>query len=206
MAVVAVLVTLAPGDAKATTMYYLDVPGLVEISDFIVAGEVVASDVFVGNHDRITTEWTVRVSESLKGDDVTEVKFRQWAGELDGRVMHIPGDGQFEVGQHVVLFLRGAAPDALFLAAMGQSVFHVQADYTPALGGNPVIELPGFGQPTLTDGGDFLPADSPVMRDFENIGILLRGDEELGLVHQHPHYLYLGQLREQVRESVEAGQ
>jgi hypothetical protein len=186
-------------------MYYLDVPGLVEISDVIVAGEIVESDVFIGNHDRITTEWTVRVSASLKGSDVSEVKFRQWAGELNGRVMHIPGDGQFEVGQHVVLFLHGDSPDHLFLAAMGQSVFHVQSGYTPALGGTPVIELPTFAQPTGGEGTSFLPADSPVMRDFENIGILLRGDEEVGLVHHHPHYLALGHLLEQVRDAVEAG-
>ena len=186
-------------------MYYLDVPALVEISDVIVAGEVVDSEVFIGNHSRITTEWTIRVDESLKGGELTEVRFRQWAGELDGRVQHVPGDGRIELGQRVVLFLRGDAPDALFLAAMGQSVFHVMPELETADGTGPLVRLPEFARPTVNADATF-SADSPVMRDFADIGIILRGDEEVGIVEPGPHVLSAGELLRQIRREVEAAQ
>ena len=197
--------TIVPAMTQATTMYYLDVPALVEISDVVVAGEVVDADVFIGNHDRITTEWTVRVDESLKGGEFETVRFRQWAGELDGRVQHIPGDGRLALGDRVVVFLRGDAPDGLFLSALGQSVFHVMP---PLLGidGDPLVELPDFATPaTGTEGGP-IPSDAPVMRDYADIGILLRGDEEMHVVERGPHVLSAGELLRRVRREVEAGQ
>ena len=195
---------LAPAPADAATMYYLDVPALVEISDVVVAGEVVDSDVFIGSHDRITTEWTVRVDESLKGGEFETVRFRQWAGELDGRVQHVPGDGRLALGDQVVVFLRGDAPDALFLSALGQSVFHVMPPIVDAEGG-PLIQLPDFAEPSIADDQGSIPADAPVVRDYADIGILLRGDEEMRVVERGPHLLSAGELLRQVRIEVEAG-
>ena len=205
VALVAAFALLAPTQSYATTVYYLDIPALVEISDVIVAGEVVDSEVFIGNHSRITTEWTIRVDQSLKGGELTEVRFRQWAGELDGRVQHVPGDGRVELGQRVVLFLRGDSPDALFLSALGQSVFHVMPELSRADGSGPLIQLPTFARPSLGVESS-ISEDAPVMRDYADIGILLRGDEEIEVVERGPHFLSAGELVRQVLRAVEAGQ
>ncbi len=179
MACVAVALThgYAPA-ADAATMYYLDVPALVEASDAVVIGEIVDSRVFVGNYDRITTEWTVDVSSTLVGSPQSTVRFRQWTGELDGMVQHVPGDARITLGETYVLFLRGDAPDGLFLTALAQSSYqvHVHAalsaweglDDVPALVRNVLTPAEGDLRPSIRV--DSIPMDAPVTRDFTDLG------------------------------------
>jgi hypothetical protein len=130
VAALATAVVAAPG-AHATTMIYQDVSSLASLSSWVVVGTVTGSRVYRGNESRITTEWTVKVDQTLRGREVGEVRFTQWAGTLDGLTSHIAGDASFFEGERVVLFLRGDAPEKLFLTAMGQSKFSLQGGDAP---------------------------------------------------------------------------
>lgn len=202
--IVAALAFVSAPAAHAATMYYLDVPALVEVSDVVVLGEVVDADVFIGTQGRITTEWTVDVTVTLHGDAHRQVRFRQWTGELDGQVQHIPGDGRVEVGDEVVLFLHGDAPDALFLSALGQSVYHVHVDPQAAgvLDGvpSPIEGVLTPGNPRIDVGA--MPLDAPVTRDFADIGIYRSNGTvgEIGALEM----LTLGALMEAVQDASSA--
>lgn len=202
--IVAALALVSAPAAHAATMYYLDVPALVEASDVVVVGEVVDADVFIGNSGRITTEWTVDVTVTLHGDAHRQIRFRQWTGELDGMVQHIPGDGRVAVGDEVVLFLHGDAPDALFLSALGQSVYHVHADpqASGALDGvpSPIEGVLTPSNPRLEVGA--MPIGAPVTRDFADIGIY-RPDGTVGEIGAL-EMLTLGALMDAVQDASNA--
>lgn len=120
-------VTLGVGGpaANAATMLYADVERLTEVSDVVVIGQIVASEVYVGNENRITTRWTVAVEQTLAGPHNDIVQFTQWAGSLDGSTQHVPGDAVIEEGARVVLFLHGDAPTELSLSALGQAKWSI---------------------------------------------------------------------------------
>ncbi len=185
-------------------MHYLDVEALTEISDVVVRGVVVDSRVFVGNHDRITTEWTVRVEETLAGEAHDEVRFRQWAGELDGVVEHVPGDARVRLGEHAVFFLVGDTPDGLFLAALGQSKFAIDVEAVPPLPAQPdLLQLPSLVASGLILEAepirrvDDVPGAATAVRDLSNIGLLPR--EGGDIVFLGPESMALDELVDRVR-------
>lgn len=122
----------APRAADAATMRYLDIEALTDASDAIVRGRVVDARVYRGSYDRITTEWTVRVAYGWKNAPETELRVRQWAGELDGVVERIPGDARIAIGDEIVVFARGNEQDGFTFTALAQSVYQVQ-DAAPLL-------------------------------------------------------------------------
>ena len=162
--------------AAAATMYYLDVPALVAGADVVVMGEVVGSEVFIGNHSRITTRWTVRVERALAGSAPATVAFTQWAGELDGVAERVPGDAVVEVGQRAVFFLSGDDPQDFVLSALGQSKFEVGSAEV-VLGGNghgglvPPLMQRWFDDvtPRVAPWAD----EAPVWRDFADISLFM---------------------------------
>lgn len=123
----------AASTAEATTMYYLDVEQLVELSDVVVTGRVVAARTFIGDHDRISTAWSIEIEQVHEGQNVAGViEIEQWGGELNGEVLYIPGDARFVRGERVMVFLR-EVDGRYFLSAMGQSKFTVGELPTPTI-------------------------------------------------------------------------
>ena len=130
------LFAFAPARAEAATVRLLDVEALTQASDVVVFGQVVDQRVGIGTMNRITTWWTIAVDAYWVGGDAepaTTVVVRQWGGELDGAVEAVPGDARLSLGEHVVVFARGAAPDDLTFTALAQSVFHVEPAVPPGL-------------------------------------------------------------------------
>lgn len=129
---------LAARTANATTMRYASLEALYEVSDVVVRGVVVDHHTF-RTDTQMFTDWTVEVQEVLAGQAPAAITVRQIGGELDGLVMHIPGDAVLAEGDHVVLFLQGAG-DVLGLTALGQAALSVElmdpvspADLTDAI-------------------------------------------------------------------------
>ncbi|MCB9533323.1 MAG: hypothetical protein H6698_03210 [Myxococcales bacterium] len=173
----AVSLALTSAAAQAATMLYRDVPGLVEIADVVVVGEIVDAEVFMGRLGHITTRWTVRVDETLAGQPSDQVRFTQWAGQLDGRAESVPGDATFTVGERVVLFLAGDDSDDLFLAALAQSKFSVPAAVAPfepggVVGWGPSVFGDLLAPPSLSVAA--LPANTPVYRDLSSLSLMLQ--------------------------------
>lgn len=129
-------ITTTPRTADATTMIFADVEQLTEWSDIVVVGQIADARVYRGEMDNITTDWTVVVEETWKGEASDTVVFSQWAGTLDGETRHVPGDPSFEIGERVVLFLHVGEEDGVVaLTAMSQSVFRLEPQITVALPG-----------------------------------------------------------------------
>ena len=214
-ALIAVVVSVS-GRAEATTMVYADVDRLTEISDLVVHGVITDQRVFIGDFGNISTEWTVHVSETWKGEEYDVIRFSQFGGEMDGNVLYIPGDARFEIGEEVVLFLHGEGPDQLFLSAMGQSKYEVdrlepELDLDNPIGGGGIIQI----DPTtmrevphvlLTD-----PEDALVQRDLTGISFYAPEDEATqdhgGIMHiETLEVLTLSEIRDAVLNAVVNGE
>lgn len=126
----------APRSADATTMVFADVEQLTEWSDIVVVGQIADARVYRGEMGHITTDWTVVVEDTWKGEAADTLVFSQWAGTLDGETHRVPGDPEFRTGERVVLFLHiGEEDGVVALTAMSQSVFRLEPQLT--------FEVPG---------------------------------------------------------------
>lgn len=205
----ALCVTWAP--ANAATVRPLDVPALTEASDVVALGRVVDRRVGIGSFDRITTWWTIAIddvwhaeAESLRSP--TTVVVRQWAGELDGVVESVPGDARVALGDYVVLFARGDAPDDLTFTALAQSVFHVEPAVPAALvngwaeGGAPLSVEPLAAGPLGWAGAPGEGARS--VQFLERVAFYNAGD----VTHGHGETWTLARLRAAVEAAGEGAQ
>jgi hypothetical protein len=180
----AVVAVSAP--ATATTMYYLDVEQLVELSDVVVTGRVVSARTFIGSSERISTAWSIEVEQVHEGAGVPQiVEVVQWGGELDGQALYVPGDARFSRGERVMVFLR-QVDGAFYLTAMGQSKFTVGEPPLPTV--DATIDLGAVAAPVT--GRTPLPVlavpvaalaspapSTPVTRDLSDIAFYNRTDE-----------------------------
>ncbi len=109
---------------------------------------------------RPVTDTTVRVDGVLWGSAAKgDLVVRQHKGSVEGMNFRIPGDGQLEAGQRVVLFLN-QADGHFWLAALGQSVLEVH-------GAGPDAELrpqlDGLVFFTRNDDGAVVPLEETVL-------------------------------------------
>lgn len=203
-AAVAACALALPAPARGATMYYLDVPALVEQSDFVVVGELVDARVFEGDEGRITTEWTIRVDVAVLGPASPTLTFRQWAGQLDGTVQYVPGDARLTLGDRMVFFLRGDGGERTYLTALSQSVFRIAHSLAP---GGGIVDLPAPASDLLS--GDHvprvgaLPSYLPVSRDFDEVTLLLQTEDGPREYVARREITTLGQLIADVRSAAE---
>lgn len=164
-ALLAVLTTgFSARTANATTMRYASLEALYEVSDAVVRGVVVDHHTY-RTDTRMLTDWTVEVQEVLAGEAPTEITVRQVGGELDGLVMHIPGDAQLADGDPVLLFLQ-AADGVFYLTALGQSALAVEL-VNPADPAGPTGAI-GSTTPSAQGAAQALPSGR-VYRDLRGI-------------------------------------
>lgn len=165
--VTAALWLLIASTAHATTILYKSVEELTQLSDVVVMGEVVDSETYIGNYDRISTRWTIVVNQTLKGEHNDTITVTQFGGTLDGETLVVPGDAHFELGEQVVVFLHGDAPD-LYLVSMGQAKITIRPQVqTDDFHGPWPLILPG--PQSLIDAADM------TIRELEAIGVYREG-------------------------------
>lgn len=117
--------------ASATTAVFLDEVTHATSSTAVVVAEVVKQEVDrhpVYGRARTTSHLAVR--EVVAGEAPASVALRQLGGELDGKLLHIPGDARIEAGQRGVFFLRQVEGE-WYLTAMEQSFYEL----VPTVGG-----------------------------------------------------------------------
>jgi hypothetical protein len=146
------------GSVRATTMRYLSLDQLYEMSELVVRGTILSHETFWGNDGTMYTDWTLSVDEVLEGETIRIVTFRQMGGELDDLILHIPGDAQLTDGEHVVLFLIEDA-GMHYLTAMGQAKLTVSLSGRTGLPGG-IVEM-GFP--------DVSPVDALLVRQLDDI-------------------------------------
>ena len=112
--------------AWATVELPVEFGELVAGSQLIVHGRVVdVRSQQIGARRSIETIVTVLVADAYKGQPGETVTFRVPGGEV-GRYRRVMiGAPQFEAGQEIVVFLRGAAPAVPTVFGLNQGVFRV---------------------------------------------------------------------------------
>ncbi len=130
-AVVAALVLpVLAGVASATTMMKLDLAGLTQRADTVIAGHVTDSQAaWTSDHNAIYTDVTIVVERSLAGSFTAgqTVTVRSEGGVVDGIGMRVYGAAGFAKNEEVVVFLEQRAGHR-YVVGMAQGKLIVTTD------------------------------------------------------------------------------
>lgn len=199
--------------ASATTMLYAPVEDMTDASDVVVYGTITDSRTFEGELGHITTEWTLSVDYRWKGEGTDTVQFSQWGGQLGERVAYIPGDGQFAIGDDVVVFLRVGDDGGLYLTAMGQAVFHVSDEtYVPQPAAGNVVRAAdggatrGIALENVVIGGSADVFDRVAERALEGVGLYDDATREVRHGEDAAERTSLGELARRIEAAVLDGE
>lgn len=121
---------LASGLAGAAVLLPLTLEQMVQDADAVVLGTAVSARSFWGpRHERIYTDVTLRVEQTLKGtSDVTEVTVRRLGGVVDDVGMKVPGNGTITIGERHLLFLRNhTEPRHFAVMGLAQGIYRIQS-------------------------------------------------------------------------------
>jgi hypothetical protein len=97
---------LVPAVAYATQVEALDLRQLVAGSDRIVVGTVIAQEAHYDDLDRIVTDSTIRVEETLHGPASETVVVRHIGGVVGEVGLSVAGESAYTDGARTLLFLR----------------------------------------------------------------------------------------------------
>ncbi len=127
---VALGLVMVTGTARATVVVPLTLADQVDQADMIVRATVGAQhSAFVPERGAILTWTSLEVTEVLKGQVPRTLTLRQMGGSANGMQQRVPGDAELRPGQDVVLFLRHGEGDTVFLFALAQSCYFVDAEH-----------------------------------------------------------------------------
>lgn len=119
-------VCLITQHAGSTTLFYKDFRSLVKEADGIVEGTVEGIESHYDSLNDIYTFITLGNINVLQGNYTgDELIIRQKGGEIEGDVLEIEGSPQFELGQHVVVFVKGNGKEIVPFVGWTQGVFNV---------------------------------------------------------------------------------
>lgn len=118
----AVALGVACNAAHATTMVPLDLKGLTDRAEAVVAGRVTTtSAAWTPGHDAIYTDATLHVERVITGRITVgeDIVVRREGGSVDGVGMMVYGAPELVPGQEVVVFLEHRGP-ARYIVGMAQ--------------------------------------------------------------------------------------
>ncbi|MBL8950133.1 MAG: hypothetical protein JNK82_05115 [Myxococcaceae bacterium] len=123
----ALLAFIAAPASFATTLVALDFNMLTRASDAIVVGKVTKVEPRLSKDgSRITTHFTVEVSDALKGDKVQLVEIVQQGGIVGDMGQKVAGTVPLKAGEEIVGFLERRGPSRFMFTGMAQGVFRVE--------------------------------------------------------------------------------
>ena len=106
-AIVAFAVVVLASTLHATEFDAFDRRAQVRGSDVIVTGRVVSvSSDWNPNHSAIVSAADIAVDEAWKGTCPDRITVRTFGGRVGNVALEVEGAARFDVGEHVVLFLR----------------------------------------------------------------------------------------------------
>jgi len=130
-ALVIVLLLAVPAALRATVLIPIEFRELVTISSTIVHGRVV--DVradWVDGRRAIDTFLTIAADEYYKGGPGDTVVVRVPGGQMGRYRTILVGAPEFQLGDEVVLFLRGNPSTGAFIVGLSQGAYRVAPDRT----------------------------------------------------------------------------
>ncbi len=117
---------LASATAWATVAKRMDLTALVERSDAIAHGVVVAQSSFMDEErDLVLTRTALKIDRAYYGQVPGLIQIQQIGGEAADRVTRIAGDASFEPGEEVIVFLKRGEGSVFYLTSMAQSKYRV---------------------------------------------------------------------------------
>ena len=128
-ALIALLTLAWAAAAQATTVLRESFPDLVEKSEGIVVGTLLAKESRYGADRAIYTFWTLGDLQIVSGAYAEpQLELRVLGGEVDGDRLSVVGAPSFAIGDRVVLFLRGNGRYPVPFVGWTQGVFRVGPD------------------------------------------------------------------------------
>lgn len=122
---------LVPALALATQVEALSLRQLIEGSDRIVVGAVIAQEAHYDDRDRIVTDSTIRIEETLHGATTETLVVRHIGGVVGELGLTVEGEAAYPDGARMLLFLRtfdsGDAGIVMRPVGMSQGEMHVVA-------------------------------------------------------------------------------
>lgn len=106
-------VLLVPAVAAATQVEAMNLRQLVTEADLVIVGTVVSSESHYDDLERIVTDDTVRVEDTLHGARSSTIVLRRLGGVVGDIGLSIAGEGSYPVGARALLFLRALSPTDL---------------------------------------------------------------------------------------------
>lgn len=117
--------------AGASIVKGLELGELVANADRIVLGRVVFSESFQRSDGTLGTWHRIDIERDVRGNagGDTEVIVETLGGQIGDVAMHVEGEPSFEIGERVVVFIRGGGPYAAFRpVGMAQGVMRVRSE------------------------------------------------------------------------------
>lgn len=149
----ALVLWLLPSVASATQVLALSLRELVEGADRVVVGTVIAQEAHYDDLDRIVTDSTLRVDETLYGEPAETLVVRHVGGVVGELGLSVAGEERYEDGARMLLFLRayGSGDAGIVWRPVGMS----QGEMPVVDRGAGDVILPGgAGVTTVQQGSD----------------------------------------------------
>lgn len=171
---IAAAVLLVALTAEATTLLQWDLPALIDRSDAIVRGRVVAVEArWSGDKRVIFREVRVAVDEALVAGGVQDtVTIQELGGTVGDIAQHVDGMALFTPGEEVVLFLGRRGTRLFELVGMAQGKYRVERSAP----GAPVLAVPArLGEARLLDPNTLTPSRAgPVPVTLDRLRALVK--------------------------------
>ena len=122
---------LLASPAEGSIVQGLELDELVAHADRIVLGRVVFSESFVRQDGLLGTWHRIDVEREIRGSGAgeTEVIVETLGGRMGDIAMRVEGEPTFQVGERVIVFIRGGGPYSAFrTVGMGQGVMRVRRE------------------------------------------------------------------------------
>ena len=181
----ALLALLAlPSIAFATQVEALSMRELVEGADHIVVGTVVAQQAHYDDLDRIVTDSTIRVEETLHGARSETLVVRHIGGVVGELGLSVAGEGRYADGARMLLFLRSfdSGDAGVVMRPVGMS----QGEMPIVDGATGEVVLPGaagVSVVTRMPDGQLVPAPAAITAPAPRDELLARVRDLVAEVH-----------------------
>ncbi len=143
-------VWLVPALALATQVEAMSLRELVAEADLVIVGTVVSNDAHYDDQDRIVTDATIRVEDTLHGARATTIVVRRLGGVVGDLGLQIAGESTYPVGTRALLFLRAIPATDLPVGSVVYRPLGMSQGVMPMLEANGIeVVMPGGADLTI---------------------------------------------------------
>lgn len=173
-----------PSLALATQVEAMSLRQLVAGADHIVVGTVIAQDAHYDDLDRIVTDSTIRIEDTLYGARSETLVVRHIGGVVGGLGLTVAGEAGYPEGARMLLFLRtfDSGDAGIVMRPVGMS----QGEMPILSGSTGEVVMPGAAGVSVvarTDDGQLVPAPSAITAPVGRDELLARVRDLVAQVH-----------------------